>query len=157
MTQADSVHSTPPKNTSANNSTVSSRRGFLAPAAGVAATGTALALAAPPARAAADPVFALIETHKGTEAALAIACTEKGRLEFGDWGADGGTEAAHQAEWAALADVMECVPTTLAGVTESLTYAGGLAEREYGRIDDELITVLLANLAEALQRLAVRA
>ncbi len=59
---------------------VSTRRSFLSQAAGVAATGTAIALAALPERAAADPVFALIETHKATEAALDIAIAEKGRL-----------------------------------------------------------------------------
>src|SRR5450759_4733104 len=50
MTQADSVHSTPPTNTSAT------RRRFLSQAAGMAAGGTALALATiPPASAASAP------------------------------------------------------------------------------------------------------
>ena len=50
MTKADSVHSTPPTNTSAT------RRRFLSQAAGVAAGGTVLALAAiPPAAAASAP------------------------------------------------------------------------------------------------------
>jgi hypothetical protein len=88
---------------------------------------------------------------KATEAALAIACTEKCRLEgLGDWGADGGTEGAHETEWSALANVVECVPATVAGVIASLTYIRGLVEEGYGRIDDDLIAVLLANLAEAL-------
>jgi hypothetical protein len=105
----------------------------------------------PAAAAPADPVFALIEAHKATEAALAIACTEKSRLEgLGDWGADGGTEAAHDAEWSALANVVECAPATIAGVIASLTYICGLVEEGYGRIEDDLIAVLLANLAEAL-------
>jgi hypothetical protein len=140
----------------------SNRRRFLTNAAGVAAGGTVLALAAiPPASALAapgtvlDPIFALIETHKATEAALAVACVEKERLEYlGDWGADGGTEAAHDAEWSALANVVECVPATVAGVIASLTYIGGLAEGGYGRIEDDLIAVLLANLAEALSEVA---
>jgi hypothetical protein len=98
-----------------------------------------------------DPVFALIDAHKATEAALAVACDEKCRLEgLGDWGADGGTEAAHDAEWSALADVVECVPATVASVIASLTYICGLVEGGYGRIEDDLIAVLLANLAEAL-------
>jgi hypothetical protein len=99
---------------------VQSRRRFLSQAAGVAAGGTILALAgalAAPAGAL-DPVFALIEAHKATEAALAVACAEKERLEdLGDWDADGGTEAAHGAEWSALANVIECVPATVAGDT----------------------------------------
>ena len=65
MTQADSVHSTPPINTPI----VTTRRRFLSTAAGIAAAGTALALAAPPARAATDPVFALIEAHRAAAAA----------------------------------------------------------------------------------------
>jgi hypothetical protein len=102
------------------NSTIiaalSTRRRFLSNAAGIAAAGTALALAIPPAHAAADPVFALIEAHRAADAALALACTEKSRLEgLGHWGADGGTEAAHDAEWSALADLIEAIPTTIAG------------------------------------------
>jgi hypothetical protein len=134
------------------------RRRFLSQAGGVAAGGTALALATFPRGPAAatpagalDPVFALIEAHKATEAALAVACTEKARLEdLGDWGADGGTEAAHDAEWSALANVVECVPATVAGVIASLTYIRGLVEVGYGRIEDDLIALFLANLAEAL-------
>jgi hypothetical protein len=140
----------------------SNRRRFLTNAAGVAAGGTVLALAAiPPTLAAAAPtgaldlVFALIEAHKATEAALAVACAEKGHLEaLGYWGADGGTEAAHDAEWSALANLVECVPATVAGVIASLTYIGGLVEEGYGRIEDDLIVVFLANLAEALSEVA---
>jgi hypothetical protein len=103
---------------------VPTRRRFLSQAAGVAAGGTVLALAtSPPGAALAappgalDPVFALIEAHKATEAALVVACIEKERLEkLGDWDADGGTDAAHDAEWSALADLFECVPATIAGV-----------------------------------------
>jgi hypothetical protein len=46
MTQADSVHSTPPTNTSATQAK-SSRRGFLVQSAGVAAGGAALGAALP--------------------------------------------------------------------------------------------------------------
>jgi hypothetical protein len=78
MTQADSVHSTPPTNTSATEPK-SSRRGFLVQAAGVAAGGAALGAGLPlPAPAAstalgsdaeADPIFAAIETHRRAIAA----------------------------------------------------------------------------------------
>ncbi|WP_338688426.1 hypothetical protein V5279_23840 [Bradyrhizobium sp. 26S5] len=78
MTQADRVHSTPPLNTSAIDReppTDTTRRHFLTRAAGVAAGGSVLALAAiPPVTAAAapaaslagvaDPIFALIEDHR---------------------------------------------------------------------------------------------
>jgi hypothetical protein len=46
--------------------------------------------------------------------------------------------------------VVECVPATVAGVIASLTYICGLVEVGYGRIEDDLIAVFLANLAEAL-------
>ena len=78
MAQADSVHSTPPTNTSATTPQ-SSRRGFLVQAAGVAAGGVAigagLPLPASPAAAAqgcdaeADPIFAAIESHRRAVAA----------------------------------------------------------------------------------------
>jgi hypothetical protein len=45
MTQANSVHSTPPTNTSANNIVEPSRRGFLVQAAVVAAGGAAIGMA----------------------------------------------------------------------------------------------------------------
>jgi hypothetical protein len=78
MAQADSVHSTPPTNTSAT-SPQSSRRGFLVQAAGVAAGGAALgaglplpALPAAPALGGdgeADPIIAAIEAHRTALAA----------------------------------------------------------------------------------------
>jgi hypothetical protein len=59
MTQADSVHSTPPTNTP------TSRRRFLSTAATLAAGGAALGLAIPPGAAAeSDPIYAAIERHK---------------------------------------------------------------------------------------------
>jgi hypothetical protein len=69
MTQADSVHSTPPTNTSANQ-TRSSRRGFLVQAAGVAAGGAALGMALPlpvsagDSQRVPDPILAAIERHR---------------------------------------------------------------------------------------------
>jgi hypothetical protein len=78
MIQAESVHSTPPTNTSATEPQ-SSRRGFLVQAAGVAAGGAALGVGLPlpssPARTAqssdaeADPIFAAIEAHRAAIAA----------------------------------------------------------------------------------------
>ena len=66
MTQADSVHSTPPTNTP------TTRRRFLSNAAGVAVGGTALALAtASPRPALAAPAGALDEAHERLKAAKA--------------------------------------------------------------------------------------
>jgi hypothetical protein len=69
---------------------------------------------------------------------------------LGHWGADGGTEAAYEAEWSVLGDLIEAVPTTLAGVIASMRYIVGLG------IGDDEIGPLLANLAEALQSLEVQ-
>jgi hypothetical protein len=125
------------------------RRRFLSNAAGVAAGGTVLAMAAiPPAPASSapaglaanpDPVFAMIEKHKAAEAAL-----------YDDILADG----AYSAEISALHDLIEDVPTTLAGVIASMTYIGCLPHIDC-RIGADEIVPLLASLAEALEGLAV--
>jgi hypothetical protein len=135
---------------------VSTRRRFLSQAAGVAAGGTALALATPSGAAVHDPVFALIEKHRELDAALEATIHEKGldaalSQEFDDSLAD----VAHQAEKSALFDLIEAVPTTLAGVIASMTYIAGLADLDWGRIEDDAIGPMLANLAEALEGLAV--
>jgi hypothetical protein len=133
------------------------RRRFLSTAAGVAAGGTVLALASLPASAADDPVFALIETHRAASAALNVAIAEKARLEgLGDWDADGGTDAAHGVEGSALDDLIEAVPTTLAGVMANMRYiADNVVHRSGNRLGDDYVNPLLLNLAEALEGLAV--
>ena len=125
MIQADSVHSTPPMNAPVDQT----RRSFLSTAAGIAAGSAAIALASPSARAADDPVFALIEAHKAAEAALeaAIRNSESARAaarrELLDTdtvaGFDSLVDAAHEVEMSALDDLVEAVPATLAGVIAS--------------------------------------
>jgi hypothetical protein len=90
MAQADSVHSTPPTNTSALTPQ-SSRRGFLVQAAGVAAAGAALGAGLPlpgpldataPSRATeSDPMFAAIEAHRRAIAAHGDAVSAESALE----------------------------------------------------------------------------
>jgi hypothetical protein len=90
MIQADSVHSTPPTNTSATTPQ-SSRRGFLVQAAGVVAGGAALGaglpLPASPAAtglssdAEADPIFAAIKAHLKAVAAHGEAVDPEMALE----------------------------------------------------------------------------
>jgi len=140
MQEADSVHSTPPINTSAT------RRRFLSQSAGLAAGGAILALATiPPAAAASapaglaanpDPVFALIQAHRAADDAL--------------WDTDIDTKAAHEAEWSAVCDLVEAVPTTLAGVIVSMRYIAELADGNFARFGQGEVAPLLTNLAEAL-------
>ena len=66
-----------------------------------------------------------------------------------------GADAADDAELSALADLIEAVPTTLSGIIASMKYIDSLADGGYGRIEDDLIVSLLANLAGALEELAV--
>jgi hypothetical protein len=91
MAKADSVHSTPPTNTSATPPPQSSRRGFLVQAAAVTAAGAALGASLPlpasPAAAAqscdaeADPIFAAIESHRRAVAAHGEAVGIENSLE----------------------------------------------------------------------------
>jgi hypothetical protein len=54
-----------------------------------------------------------------------------------------------------LLDLIDAVPTTLAGVMASMTYFAGLPDLHWGRIEDDEIGPLLSNLAEALESLTV--
>jgi hypothetical protein len=89
MIQAESVHSTPPANTSVPTPQ-SSRRGFLVQASAVAAAGAAigasLPLPAPPAAAQSraaesDPIFAAIEAHRRAIVAHGDAVSAESALE----------------------------------------------------------------------------
>jgi hypothetical protein len=90
MTQADSVHSTPPTNTSVPTPQ-SSRRGFLVQATAVAAAGAAIGASLPlPALSAAtlqscdaevDPIFAAVEAHRRAVAAHGEAVDTEMALE----------------------------------------------------------------------------
>ena len=140
---------------------VQSRRRFLSQAAGVAAGGTVLALAMiPPAAAASapaglaanpDPVFALIEAHRAADDALEAAYVENTRLkELGCRVTDINNKAAHKAESSAVCDLVEAVPTTLAGVIVSMRYIAELADANFARFGEGEVGPLLTNLAEAL-------
>ena len=102
MTRADRVLSTP------TTSAPTSRRRFLSAAVTPTAGSAALALAIPPALAADEPVYALIEKHKTMTAALFATLDEKGRLEDADLLFDESLAvAAHDAEDAALMELVE--------------------------------------------------
>jgi hypothetical protein len=117
-------------------------------------------LASPSARAAADPVLAIIEAHKTAWEALGEATTQNDLMEqAGIWNDPEHALAlatADHPEQAALADLVETVPTTHAGVVASLTYFGGLVENGCGHVvDEDYLGTFLANLAEAIENLAV--
>jgi hypothetical protein len=130
------------------------RRDFLSQAAAVAAGGV---LAVSPALASRDPVFALIDAHKAAEAALEATLHDNSRLEGAAKKYDDSLAmAAHDAEQEALNELVETVPTTLQGVIASLHYLGEEIDHGYGRITDDEIQPLLANLCEALRTIAAR-
>ena len=127
----------------------------------MAAGGAILALVAiPPAAAASapaglagdpDPVFALIEAHRAADGALEVAYVENSRLkELGCRVTDINNKAAHKAESSAVCDLVEAVPTTLAGVIASMRYIAELADGNFARFGQDEIAPLLTNLAEAL-------
>lgn len=149
MIKADSVHSTPPLNTSA----IPSRRRFLAQAAGVAAGSAALGVALPlpePAGAAVasrDPMYAAIEAHKTAKAALEAAIHvhsaldrelpfEKCRSLVTAWEetivetddprwieSERDVDRCHDAETDAACALLSEGPTTMAGCIALLKYA----------------------------------
>jgi hypothetical protein len=164
MAKAESVHSTPPTNTSAT-----SRRGFLVQAAGAAAGGAAigagLPLPAPPAATAqtsdaeADPIFAAIEAHRraiaahgeavGTEMALEVSLPHDQRQsDITVWKEkivetdDPMWLAAVRARWKAsnamddlAIDLLNTEPATVAGIEALLRYFG---DQEEGLFSEEV-------------------
>ena len=155
MAQADST-------ISISAPVIPTRRRFLSQAAGVAAGGTVLALAAtPPASAAAapasplDPVFGLIEAHRAADAAHRSALEEMGRLEkISDPDADWITEAPCHAARDAFSDLIETAPKTFVGLVAWASYLDEIRNVEPWMFEEEGPT-LVATLAEALRGLAV--
>ncbi|MBR0974100.1 hypothetical protein [Bradyrhizobium japonicum] len=137
MTEANSVHSTPPLNTSVRplSGLADQRRRFLLQAAGVAvgsaALGPALPLPAPAIGAAADPVFAAIERYNVLSSEYTVAVDRRAPLEQDDpdlWE----TEAETARTCSALFEQMDLLfsyrPTTIAGVAALLKYISTLEE-----------------------------
>lgn len=138
------------------------RRRFLSQAAGVAAGGTALALATiPPALAAAspasplDPVYGLIEAHRTEMAAYLVASTEQTRLDrIGDPSADWFGEAEYDAQKDSFNDLIETAPTTFAGLLAWASYLNEIRKLEPSMFQEEG-QMLVVVLVEALGNLAV--
>jgi hypothetical protein len=151
MAQADS-----------NNSTRapidSTRRGFLSQAAGLAG-GTALALAipTPPAAAVSDPVFDLIEAHRKIDATVNAVVAEINRsaeiektiaLEQGALSEHGSVEMD------LFLELLEVVPTTLAGVVALVAYLDQVSKKDPWKFEDTCATPLIGTLATAFNRMA---
>lgn len=139
------------------------RRHFLLQGAGAAAGATALALAtvSPGSATTAptgslDPVLSLIEAHRTAHTAHYAALKQRTRLErVGDPLADTIADAPCHADSATFFDLIEAVPTTLAGVHASLVYLDDLAQRETWMFEEDVCVTLISNLAEALGNLVV--
>jgi hypothetical protein len=134
------------------------RRRFLSQAAGAAAGGTVLALAAiPPGAALAapasalDPVFALIEAHRTARAAYLVALAGRNRLDqIGDISADW----EYETDADAFNDLIEMAPTTFAGLVAWASYLDEIRKVEAWMFEGEG-TTLVVTLVEALGNLAV--
>jgi hypothetical protein len=135
MTQADSVHSTPPTSTSAKQS----RRSILATiAAGTVATLTSTI--AEPANLPTDPIYAAIERHKAAAAAHLEAIEEQNRIQRihgfgrGNWI----TEKPCRDENDAFGTLVGAVASTREGLLAKLQYLQDLSRNdEWGWVLDE--------------------
>jgi hypothetical protein len=140
MTQADSVHSTPPTNTSAIEHPMMfpprdpTRRRLLTVAAG-AAVAAAIPTAALAAAPTVDPIFAAISRWQAAHAAHGRACDvlaeAETRFGFNSEEADAAFEAGHpacDASWEAAWSLAATPPTTLAGVVAVLRLANEIED-----------------------------
>jgi hypothetical protein len=132
MTQADSVHSTPPTNTSAT------RRNILGTIA--VAGATALTLPAHAAAPAVDPIYAAIEKPRAAAAAHLLAIEEQNRIQRihgfgrGDWI----TEKPCHDENDAFGTLVRALASTRAGLLAKLQYLQDLSRNdEWAWILDE--------------------
>jgi hypothetical protein len=161
MTRADRVHSTPPTNALVDPT----RRHFLSQSAGVAAGGAVLALASiPPVPAAAapasalDPVFSLIEAHESAVATVDAIEAESSRLAALDppqYDDDEVMTEPASVEMGLFLELLEAVPTTLAGVVALVTYLEQIRQKDPWKFEDNYATPLIGALATAFSRMAV--
>jgi hypothetical protein len=144
----------------------STRRRFLSQAAGVAAGGSVLALAtvSPASSAIApahslDPVFGLIEAHKSAVATVDAIEAESSRLaalnppQYAETDEDIREPAS--VELGLFLELLEAVPTTLAGVVALVTYLDQVNKKDPWKFEDNYATPLIGALATAFSRLAV--
>jgi hypothetical protein len=167
MTQADSVHSTPPTNTSALPAD-KSRRGFLAQAAAVAAGGVTLGLALPlPGSAGAaervpDLILDLIEAHRRAHLAHLESLELQSRLErkhrIGECGWV--SEKPCHDENDAFEALVAAPAATVSGLIAWLDYLQELSsefETEWMMCDRASAAVLVDSFVTSLQNIGVQA
>jgi hypothetical protein len=154
MTQADSVLSTPPTNTPVDTT----RRHFLLAVGGGTAAMLAATIPEPAATAPAsplDPVFALIAAHRDVNAtvhAIEAEATQQSDLGiYVETEANDITEPA-SAEMDLFLELLEVVPTTLAGVVALVTYLDEIHKTDPWKFEDNYATPLIGNLAQAFNR-----
>ena len=138
------------------------RRNFLGSAVAALAAGAAVNITAiaatSPATAAYDPIFELIAAHRKAYAEFLAALAERNRLEelgddprHEDFEADQCTAATD-----ALYTLVDANPTTFAGLVALITHLKEFSETEGWMFEDGGMALpLIANLAQALPRLAV--
>jgi hypothetical protein len=138
MIEADSVHSTPPLNSSADQ-TSQTRRAVLAGVASALTVGTAVAgtVTANIAAHLDDPIFAAIQRHKEANAVHLTAIEEADRLdEMGDGGFIWITEKPCHDENEAFDTMMVMAAVTLPGLLAKIDYLREIAEREAWMLTD---------------------
>ena len=122
-----------------------------------------------------DPIFALIERHRGATRAFSAAVSNKDKVQAAHWpwsdaperiAADAQYDAASDARHEAIEDLLSTQPTTIAGVAAVLDYVN---EPSWGEDHDDKKTILveafetseeaalafLPMIAATLRRLAV--
>jgi hypothetical protein len=133
MTQADSVHSTPPTNTPVDTT----RRHFLMAVGGGSVAMLAATIPEPEAGIpTSDPVFGLIEAHRKAEVRWVASLQELERLEkAGVNGSDVDEQPCHDA-FKAFDAVVIVGATTLPGLVAKLFYLQDIANREAWMLND---------------------
>jgi hypothetical protein len=150
MPEADSVHSTPPINTSVT------RRNILGTAAGAAAALVATGASPMAASPAPDPIFALIEAHRTATALHSAALKEQERLEqIGDPRASEVSDAPCNADAGAWRELVNTAPQTFAGLQAWAFYLDEVRGKEEWMLEEETPAIVMT-LARSLERLAVQ-
>ena len=96
-----------------------------------------------------DPIFALIERHRGATRAFSAAVSNKAKVQAAHWpwsdaperiAADAQHDAASDARHEAIEDLLSTQPTTIAGVAAVLDYVN---EPSWGEEQDDKETILV--------------